>query len=643
MLLSANLNQQPWNSAIPTLVLLKKCKRLSDINQIHARLLTTGFIKNTFLTTKIILSFSTSLHAPLIEFARFIFFRHHAFEFDEKEEEEEKDPFLWNAIIKTYSHGHDPKEAMWLVSLMLENGAFADKFTLSLVLKACSRVGLVKEGMQIHGLLKKLEFGSDLFLQNCLISFYVKCGCLVRASQVFDRMPKRDSVSYNSMIDGYVKGGRIDLARVVFDCIPLEERNLISWNSLIRGYAQSEDGILVAWQLFEKMPERDLISWNSMIDGCVKCGRMEDAQGLFDRMPNRDIVSWANMIDGYAKNGRVDIARSLFDEMPERDVVACNAMMGGYVQNGYCMEALGIFYGMQSDGNFLLDNATLLIALSAIAQLGHIDKGVAIHRFIEEIGFSLNGRLGVALIDMYSKCGSIENAMMVFENIKEKSVDHWNAIIGGLAIHGLGELAFDFLMEMERMRVEPDDITFIGLLNACGHAGLVKEGMMCFELMRRVHKVEPKLQHYGCMVDILGRAGHIEEAKNFVEEMPFEPNDVIWRSLLSACKTHESFNVGQPVAENLMRLDSPSPSSYVLASNMYAGLGKWNDVRKVRAMMKQKNLKKIPGCSWIELEGHVYAFFVQDKSHPQFSGIYSILDSLSMTDSEHSYCKNVKM
>ncbi|KAJ6400413.1 hypothetical protein OIU84_015958 [Salix udensis] len=188
------------------------------------------------------------------------------------------------------------------------------------------------------------------------------------------------------MIDGYVKGGRIDLARAVFDCIPLEERNLISWNSLISGYAQFEDGISVAWQLFEKMPERDLISWNSMIDGCVKCGRMEDAQALFDTMPNRDIVSWANMIDGYAKNGRVDIARCFFDEMPERDVVACNAMMGGYLQNGYCMEALGIFYGMQSDGNFSPDNATLLIALSAIAQLGHIEKGIAIHCYIEEIG-----------------------------------------------------------------------------------------------------------------------------------------------------------------------------------------------------------------------------------------------------------------
>ncbi|KAG5231234.1 pentatricopeptide repeat-containing family protein [Salix suchowensis] len=582
MLLTANLNQQPWNSTFPTLILLKKCKSLSDINQIHARLLTTGFIKNTFLTTKIILSFSTSLQAPLIEFARYIFFRHHAFEFNEKEEEE-KDPFLWNAL--------------WLVSLMLENGAFADKFTLSLVLKACSRAGLVKEGMQIHGLLKKLEFGSDLFLQNCLISLYVKCGCLVDARLLFDRMPKRDSVTYNSMIDGYVKGGRIDLARAVFDCIPLEERNLISWNSLISGYAQFEDGISVAWQLFEKMPERDLISWNSMIDGCVKCGRMEDAQALFDTMPNRDIVSWANMIDGYAKNGSVDIARCFFDEMPERDVVACNAMMGGYLQNGYCTQALGIFYGMQSDGNFSPDNATLLIALSAIAQLGHIEKGIAIHCYIEEIGFSLDGRLGVALIDMYSKCGSIENAMMLFENIKEKSVDHWNAIIGGLAIHGLGELAFDFLMEMKRMRVEPDDITFIGILHACGHAGL------------KSLQVEPKLQHYGCMVDILGRAGHIEEAKHFVQEMPVEPNDVIWRSLLSACKTHESFNVGQPVAENLIRLDSPSPSSYVLVSNMYAGLGKWSDVRKVRAMMKGKNLKKIPGCSWIELEGPVHAFF----------------------------------
>jgi pentatricopeptide repeat protein len=633
MVLCVN-SYQPWNSTLPTLILLPKCKTLNDVNQIHARLITTGFIKNTSLTTKLILNFISSPQQHLIEFARYIFFTRHGFRI----RREQEDPFLWNALIKSYSHGCEPKRALALFCLMLENGICVDKFTFSLVLKACSRVGLVKEGMQVHGLLKKMEIGLDVFLQNCVITWYLRCGFVEFARQVFDRMPKRDAVSYNAMIDGYVKCGMIQSARHLFDCMPMEERTLISWNSLINGYAQSNDGLNVAWDLFAKLPARDLVSWNTMIDGCVKHGKMEDAYHLFNQMPKQDVVSWANMIYGYAKVGSIDVARSLFDGMPERDVVAYNALMAGYVQNGYCMEAVQIFHDMKSKSEMSPDNATLLIVLSAIAQLGHIERGISVHHYLEANGFSLSGKLGVALIDMYSKCGSIGNAMSVFEDVEEKSVDHWNAMIGGLAIHGLGELAFDLLVEMEKLCVKPDDITFIGVLNACGHAGLVKEGLMCFELMRRVHKVEPKLQHYGCMVDIFGRAGHIEEARKLIEEMPIEPNDVIWRTLLSACENQENFNIGKPVADHLIRLDSCNPSSYVLLSNMYAARGMWNDVSRVRMMLKEKNLKKNPGCSWIELEGTVHEFFVQDKSHPQVTEIYSMLNSLWIPNSEPTYC-----
>ncbi|KAL4621639.1 hypothetical protein ACB092_06G243700 [Castanea dentata] len=636
MLLCVNSHHQPWNSTLPTLTLLPSCKTSNDVNQIHARLLTTGFIRNDFLTTKIILNFISSPHAHLVEFARHVFFTRHAFRVRRKQE----DPFLWNAVMKSYSHGREPKQALAMLCLMLENGVFVDKFTFSLVLKACSRVGLVKEGMQIHGLLKKMEFGLDVFLQNCVIWWYLRSGFVEIARQVFDRMPKRDSVSYNSMIDGYVKCGMIKSARNLFDCMPVEEKNLISWNSMIRGYAQSKYGLDVAWELFEKMPARDLVSWNTMIDGCVKHGKIENAHRLFNQMPKRDVVSWANMIDGYAKLSSIDAARSLFDGMPERDVVACNAMMAGYVQNGYCMEAVKIFHDMLSKSEMLPDATTLLIVLSAIAQLGHIEKGISIHRYIEENGFSLNGKLGVALIDMYSKCGSIGNAKSVFENIEEKSIDHWNAMIGGLAIHGLGELAFDLFMEMEKLCVKPDDITFIGVLNACGHAGLVKEGLICFDLMRRVHKVEPKLQHYGCMIDIFGRSGQIEEARALIEEMPIEPNDVIWRTLLGACKHQENFNIGEPIANHLIRLDYNNPSSYVLLSNIYAGQGMWNEVSRVRMIMKERNLKKTPGCSWIELEGTVHEFFVHDKSHPQVTEIYSMLDSLWIPNSGASYCQS---
>lgn len=517
--------------------------------------------------------------------------------------------------------------------LMVESGVCADKFSFSLVLKACGRLGLVKEGLQVHGLLRKMGIcRSDFYLQNSLISWYLRCGYAEFARQVFDRMPQRDSVSYNSMIDGYVKCGRAELARELFDGMPIEKKNLVTWNSMIGVYARSKNGLRLAWDLFETMPKRDSVSWNTMMNGCIKCGELEDAYSLFNRMPKRDKISWANLIDGYSKSGSVDFARSLFDRMPERDPVSFNSMMAGYVSNGYSMEALEIFWQMKAC-NISPDITTLLIALSAVAQLGKIEMGLEVHRYLEENRFRLDGKLGVALIDMYAKCGSVEKAAKVFEDTEERSVDHWNAMIGGFAIHGLGESAFLLLMEMERLSVKPDDITFIGALNACGHAGLVKEGLLCFELMRRVHKVEPKMQHYGCIVDILGRAGQIEEARRFVEEMPIEPNDVIWRTLLSACKNHKKIDIGEPIAKNLIERDSCNPSFYVILSNMYAGIGEWEKVRKVRSMMRERNVEKLPGCSAIELEGSVHEFLVQDKSHPQFTEIYSMLNGFRPSNS----------
>ncbi|KAL0289702.1 UNVERIFIED_CONTAM: Pentatricopeptide repeat-containing protein, chloroplastic [Sesamum angustifolium] len=253
---------------------------------------------------------------------------------------------------------------------------------------------------------------------------------------------------------------------------------------------------------------------------------------------------------------------------------------------------------------------------------------------MEEHGFFVSGKLSVALLDMYAKCGSIEQALYVFEGVQEKDIDHWNAMIGALAIHGLGELAFDLFMEMERLSLEPDDITFIAVLHACGHSGMVKEGLVCFEIMRRVHRIVPKLQHYGCMVDILSRAGHLEEAAKFVEEMPIQPNDVIWRTLLSACTNHENLNVGEPVAKHLIGMDSYDTSSYILLSNMYAQSGLWDYVRKVRTTMKERELNKIPGSSWIELEGTVHEFFVGSASNHKEREIHSTFGGWSELRSE---------
>ncbi|KAL2892417.1 hypothetical protein RDABS01_008326 [Bienertia sinuspersici] len=622
-MLLCTIPTQPWN---PTFS-LHHCKTLNDIKQLHARLITTGFIKNPSFTTNLILKFCSSPYPPLINFARYLLLSQHA---EIPNQETQFDPFLFNAVIKSFAIGNcGPKQAIFVFTFMLENGVCVDKYSFSLVLKACSRFGFVKEGMQVHGLLKKLEIGSELYLQNCLISLYVKCGYIEVAHQVFDRMPKRDSVSYNAMIDGYVKAGFLSLARELFDHMPIEERNLISWKSMIRGYIQLKDDVDKAWELFEEMPNRDMVTWNLMIDGLVKCEQMELAHDLFNRMPERDAITWTTLIDGYAKNGSLDIARDLFDQAPGKDIVLCNSMMAGYVQNGHYLEALKLFHDITHLENLFPDKTTLSIVLSAIAQLGRIDEGIALHSFIQANEITVDGKLGVALIDMYSKCGCIDSAIQVFESVKGKDVDHWNAMIGGLAIHGLGELAFELFMEMQKLLLKPDDITFIALLTACGHAGLVKEGYICFELMRRVHKLEPRLQHYGCMIDILGRAGYLKEAKNIIDEMPIEPNDIIWRTLLSACIKYGNLNLGQQVSEHLMRLDPSNSGSYILLSNMYAGFGMWDDVSRVRTVMEDRALEKLPGCSSIELNGAIHEFLVRDQSHPLTEEVYSLLDNFS--------------
>ncbi|KAG9147737.1 hypothetical protein Leryth_014896 [Lithospermum erythrorhizon] len=609
-----------WSS---TLSYSSKCRTQFEVDQIHARLIKTKILENLLFATKLILNLLSSPHVLSIKFARYLFFSTPFF----KSYRNRDDPFLWNSIIKTFSHGSDPESSFEVFVLMLEGGVLVDSYSFALMLKACSRVGIVSRGIQVHGLLVKCDFGGNLFVQNCLICMYVKSGCVELGRQVFDMMLERDSVSYNVMIDGYVKSQRVDLAREIFEVMPNEMRNLITWNAMIGGYVKVEDGFKLAWGLFEKMPKRDLVTWNLMLDCCVKSRKIELAHILFDRMPVKDVVSWAIMVDGHAKEGNVDLARSFFDQMVVRDVISCNAMMAGYVKNGRYREAVKVFYDMFSgrDFSYSPDSTSLVIVLSAVAQLGCIDEGVAIHCYIKENDFRVGGKLGVSLIYMYAKCGSPDNAMSVFDDIKEKSVDHWNAMIGGLAVHGLGCLAFDLFMKMMRQSIEPDGITYISVLNACAHSGMVKEGLICFEIMRRVHMLKPKLQHYGCMVDILSRAGHVEVATRFVQDMPIEPNDVVLRTLLSACSNHDNLSIGEPVAKRLIELHSQDPSSYVLLSNIYAQFGMWDYVRRIRSEMKDRDLKKVPGCSWIELDGTIHEFFVGDSYHREIEDISSTL------------------
>lgn len=368
----------------------------------------------------------------------------------------------------------------------------------------------------------------------------------------------------------------------------------------------------------------------------VMCRVMEAADLLFrthkvakdKRRQEGNVVLWNVMVDGNVRLGDFRAARELFDEMPQRSVVSWNVMISGYSQNGLFLEAVELFRDMQLE-DVCPNYVTLVSVLPAISRLGALELGKWVHLYAERNKIEFNDILGSALVDMYSKCGSIEKALQVFERLPKENAITWNAIIGGLATHGRAKDALHYFSRMERASVMPSDVTYIGLLSACGHAGLVEEGRSVFNHMITIVGLEPRIEHYSCMVDLLGRAGHLEEAEELILNMPIRQDDVVWKALLGACKMHGNIDMGKRVAKILMDLVPDDSGSYVALSNLYASAGNWEAVSEVRLMMKDMDIRKDPGCSWIELGGVIHEFLVEDDSHPRAKEIHSMLEEIS--------------
>lgn len=406
----------------------------------------------------------------------------------------------------------------------------------------------------------KLGFGSYTFLQNAILHCYVVCGRLVNARQLFDEMPHRDVISFNSMIHGYCNLGEMD----------------------------------AAYKLFSQTPE-----------------------------PN--VISWTAMVVGYSSSGDVAAARQLFDRMPDRDLVSWNAMISSYVQNRHPIEALNLFCRMQAE-NFTPNPVTLASVLSACAAVGALDTGKWIHVFLNKNHFRLDPFLGTALIDMYSKCGVVELALEVFGCLQERNSCTWNAMINGLAMNGHAKQALDLFSKMRVDRsVRPDEVTFVGVLLACSHGGFLEEGKKHFYCTLRDYGINPLVEHYACIVDLLGRYGLLKEAEQVIRNMPIVPDDVIWRALLGGCRLHKDIELAERVVSEMEARDS---GDYVLLSNLYASIGRWDDVEKVRKVMKEREIQKIPGCSSIVVENTIHEFISGDKSHPRYEEIYKILEEL---------------
>jgi pentatricopeptide repeat protein len=468
------------------------CNSLPKLAQTHTHILKLGLQNNPLVLTKFA---ATSSDLDAIEYAS-------SFIFSPDAGTKLYDTFLFNTVIRAYAQTrHSKDRALYFYSVMFDSGVLPNKFTYPFVLKACAGLGDLNLGKSLHGSVVKWGFDDDVHVQNTMVHMYCCC------------------------------------------------------------------------------------------------------------------------------DGGIEFARNVFDEMPKLDSVSWSAMIGGYVRLGWSTDAVGLFRQMQMVG-VRPDEVTMVLVLSACIDLGALELGKWVESFIEKERVQKSVELYNALIDMFAKCGDVDKALKLFRNMRERTIISWTSVIVGLAMHGRGFEAVSLFDEITGAGMAPDDVVFIGLLSACSHSGLVEKGKIYFDLMIRKFKIVPRIEHYGCMVDMLCRAGHVKEALEFVQKMPIEPNPIILRTLISACHARGELKIGESITKLLIRNEPMHGSNYVLLSNIYAKMSHWEKKTKIREVMDKKGMKKIPGSTMIELDNEIYEFVAGDKSHWQYKEIYEMVDEM---------------
>ncbi|KAJ8775392.1 hypothetical protein K2173_023157 [Erythroxylum novogranatense] len=486
----------------------------------------------------------------------------------------------WNESIKKRIHVGDPEGAILTYLNMQLLGIVADNYTYPLLLKAAGTCSTSCVGFALHAHTLKTGFAAHAFVQTALMNMYGTFNRVADACKVFDTMPKKDVVAWNSMLDAFASNGM------------MEE----------------------ALNLFNSMPLKDFTSFNIMISGYSSKGKIVSARGVFDEMTLRDSVSWNSIITAYARVGVMETAGKFFREMPIKNVITWNAMITGCLQTQLYEEAIDLFGQMIAQG-CASDFVTVTGVLSASAHLGSLEKGKEVHIYAIDNGLASSPHVTTALIDMYAKCGSIEQCLLAFYKSQVKDIYCWNALISGLALNGHGYAALKLFSEMRLHGVKPDDITFICLLSACCHSGLVEEGCQLFDCMKMEFGISPKLEHYGCMVDLLGRARRLDQAYQLVEAMPFELGASILGALLSACVNNQDLRVGARVIQlAFSRAPYLSDGELMMFANMYASCGQLDEAERWRHAMEDSGIVKTPGWSIIEVNGKFYKFLAGEPS-----------------------------
>ncbi|XP_004139361.1 putative pentatricopeptide repeat-containing protein At3g05240 [Cucumis sativus] len=550
---------------------LEKCKTMKELKQIHSLMITTSVVKNIIPCSRLI-DFCANSELGDIEYARTVF-----------DQINQRTVYIWNSMIKGYCNGGDKFGALFMYEEMQRKGFSPDHFTFPFVLKVCSIIDLLVYGQSVHNRIVKTGFELDVYTSSCLLNMYVSCGDLNSGLKVFEFIPKWNVVAWTSLIAGFVNNDQPKEALRLFKDMENEgvEPNEITMTTALAAAARC----------------RDIHTGKLVHDRLRQLGF-----DPFDTNSCFNVILATAIMDMYAKCGKLVTARNLFDKMPQRNLVVWNSMISAYSQYGRGAEALRLFVDMEMAG-FVPNKATFLSVISACTHMGFRSTGRSLHARALRASFHEFVAIGTALMDMYAKAGDADTALKIFSKLRKKDVMAWTTMISGLAIQGKGKEALNVFRRMEEeAEVAPDQITYIAVLWACSHLGLVEEGQKQFTSMTEVYGIEPTMEHYGCMIDLLSRAGHSKEAEELLMKMPTQPNATILSSILNGCEMYGNVGLANRVKSHIVELENSSSGVYVLLSNIHAKACNWQEMKLARDMLKHKNIGKTLGNSFVEIK-----------------------------------------
>lgn len=622
------------------------------------------------------------------------------------EEISHKDIVSWNSLISGFINHGELNTAWFLLRSMRKDGISIDEYTFGSILKGVAYNESLDYGQQVHTLIIKMGFEGNIYSGSALLDMYAKCERVDDSRKVFECMPERNIISWNALISGYAQFGDRQTTFRLLDHMDKESMRLDDGTfSPILTLLDDPKYYRLVLQIRAKIIKNGLESnttcCNATITAYSECGSIEDAKKVFnDSVGVRDLVTWNSMLAAYIVHNKGELAIRLFIEMQElgfkpdiytytsiissifeemhqnqgksfhgfvikrgfessipvanslismyvksngkfmeeaitifetmevKDRVSWNSIIKGFSQNGFSESALNYFRQMQLK-NLVIDQFTFSAVLRSCSDLATLQLGQQIHLLVTKTGLEFNEYVGSSLIFMYSKCGIIADAKKSFGSTSKESSITWNSIIFAYAQHGLGKLALEYFKKMRERQVKLDYITFVAVLTACSHSGLVEEGKEILKSMESVYGIPLRMEHYACGIDLFGRALLLDEAKALMESMPFDPDPMVWKTLLGACRMCGDIELASQVARCLIELEPDEHCTYVILSKMYGHLKKWDDKASLKRMMKERGVRKVPGWSWIEVQNKVHAFNAEDHSHPRCEELYQMLGDLT--------------